>query len=61
MYAFAYEYPTHYEIIVTGGTEANSFSYDFGKEQDIEISVTESLLLAQLEIERKQPPTPIAI
>lgn len=60
MLTFAYEYPIHYEIIVTDGTDTNSFSYVFGKEQDIETSITESVLLAQLEIDRRNPvPVPV--
>lgn len=60
MFSFAYDYGNYYQVIVTDGTDTNSFSYDFGKEQDIEVSIKESVLLAQLEIDRRNP-VPIAI
>lgn len=61
MMTFAYEYPIIFQIIVTDGTDTNSFSYNFGKDQGIEISVNESLLLAQCEIDKRAQPVPIAI
>lgn len=60
MTTFAYVYPTFIEIIVTDGSDINSFSYPFGKDQDVEISITESLLLAQHEMNLRNP-TPVAI
>lgn len=61
MLTFAYDYGTYNQVIVTDGTDNNSFVYDFGKDQDIEISIAESVRLAESEIVRKQPQTPIAI
>lgn len=61
MLTFAYDYGTHNQVIVTDGTDENSFTYDFGKEQDIEVSIIESVRLAELEVARNQPPTPTAI
>jgi hypothetical protein len=64
MLAYAYEYPNRYQIIVSDGTEPNSFVYKFGKDQDIETSVTESIRLAELAVEKKQlssNPTPITL
>ena len=61
MITFAYAYETFNRVIVTDGTDENSYLYDFGKSQDIEISITESVRLAESEIARKQPQTPIAI
>jgi hypothetical protein len=61
MLTFAYAYETFNRVIVTDGTEENSFIYDFGKSQDVEISVIESVRLSELEIAKKQQQTPIAI
>jgi hypothetical protein len=61
MYTFAYEYPTHYQIIVTDGTEKGSFVYDFSKEQDVVVSEKEAKLLAQFELDQRQTPIPVAI
>lgn len=61
MNAFAYSYGTYNQVIVTDGTPENSYTYDFGTDQDIEVSVTESIRLAELEVSAKQPPMPVAI
>lgn len=55
MQTFAYEYPSCFQVIVTDGTEQNSFEYLFNKDQNIETSINESVLLAQLEIENRDP------
>jgi hypothetical protein len=55
MLTFAYEYPSYYQVIVTDGTEENSFEYQFTKEQNIDISIKESVLLAELEMENRNP------
>jgi len=47
MITFAYAYETFNRVIVTDGTDENSYLYDFGKSQDIEISITESVRLAE--------------
>jgi hypothetical protein len=60
MLTFAYEYPSYFQVIVTDGTETNSFEYQFTKDQNIETSVNESVLLAELEIANRNPmPKPI--
>lgn len=61
MNVYAYEYPTTYQIIVTDGTEQNTLSYDFGKEQSVEVSANEALLLAQAEISKAAVPTPVIL
>jgi hypothetical protein len=60
MQTFAFEYPSYYQVIVTDGTEINSFEYKFSKNQNIETSINESVLLAEMEIANRNPiPTPI--
>lgn len=61
MLTFAYNYGTYYQIIVTDGTEENSFVYVFGTVQDIEISVVEARRLAEDEVVKRQPIIPQAI
>ncbi|WP_424766293.1 hypothetical protein [Paenibacillus sp. sgz302251] len=56
MLTFVYEYPAYYQILVTDGTETNSFSYNWGKDQDLETSEREALLLAESEIASRQAP-----
>lgn len=40
MQTFAYEYPSYYEIIVTDGTNQNSYAFSFNKEQNLNDSIT---------------------
>ncbi|MED4599857.1 hypothetical protein P9314_03935 [Paenibacillus validus] len=56
---FAYDFGSHYQIIVTDGTEKNTFEYDFGVDQPIQISANEALLLTQAEIKKNSAPTRI--
>lgn len=60
MKTFAYEYPFYYEILVTDGTQENSYNYHFTKEQDLEISIKESKLLAEHDSNLKNP-IPISV
>ena len=60
MIVFAYDFGTHYQIIVTDGTNENSFVYEFTKDQDVETSIKEAKLLAEHEVSKKDYiPTPI--
>lgn len=61
MFAFAYDYGLYYQVIVTDGTEDNSYVYDWGTDQDVDVSVLESTRLAELEVARKQPIIPVPI
>lgn len=61
MLTFAYNYGSYNQVIVTDGTDENSFVYPFGTDQDIEISILEATRLAEDEVSRKQPPAPVAI
>lgn len=65
----AYENMTDYLFIVTDGTKENTFEYRWGKTppegQDLTTYLQnckrEAELLAQMEIDRKDPPQEIAI
>lgn len=61
MYTFAYDYGTYYQVIVTDGTEDNSFAYPYVIDQDIEVSILEATRLAEDEVARKQPVIPVSI
>jgi len=61
MLTFAYDYGTYNQVIVTDGTDENSYVYEFGVDQDIETSIKEATLLAEFEVEKKQPFIPTAI
>ncbi|MFK7695926.1 hypothetical protein, partial [Paenibacillus sp. HJGM_3] len=63
------ETATEYIFTVTDGTEENTFIYPFGKKPLAGVTLAdhqqsckrEAILLAQYEIDQKQPPTPINI
>lgn len=61
MLTFAYDYVIYNQVIVTDGTDVNSFVYEFGKDQNIETSISESILLAEFEVTKKQTFIPTAI
>lgn len=61
MQAFAYDYGTYYQLIVTDGTETNTFSFNFSKDQDIQKSLNEANLLAQTEMDKRAAPKPVAL
>ena len=57
----ATETTTEYILNVTDETNGNRYVYKFGKDQDIQISKREAELLAQFEIDKKQPPQEILL
>lgn len=59
MLAFAYEYPTHIEVIVTDGTDEGTVTFNFSKEQDAETSVNEAILLVEAATAPAEIPVPV--
>lgn len=42
---FCYEFEFYFQVIITDGTLENSYTFNYSKDQDLNISIAESQLL----------------